>query len=218
MVKNIVYKMFAACVATIIVMTFSQASMATNGQVALNQHQGLYAEATLGADLYYLGVISVPDDSDMNLVKQGFPGFGYSAAIGYQFRPGGFALEGGFMQNFFDLSEDLRTGHGNERETVTESTTLYTPYAAMRWEFPIKQRLAFIPKLGIAYVKMKETTLSNDDQTVVYGAGTGMIIPYVGLGFSYALTQKIDVVLQYQGAVLGIAGAGLASLGLDYHF
>lgn len=46
----------------------------------------------------------------------------------------------------------------------------------------------------------------------------GLVLPFTGIGGSYALTEKVDLGLQYQGAIYGIAGAGALGLSFTYHF
>lgn len=41
---------------------------------------------------------------------------------------------------------------------------------------------------------------------------------YSSLGLSYAVTKQVDLGIQYQGAVFGIANAALTGIGLSYHF
>lgn len=99
-----------------------------------------------------------------------------------------FALEAGFMQNYL---------HDNYSHTNV-------PYLTTRFDVPVVDRINFIGKLGAMYASAPTKG--------------GIVLPYVGIGSSYALTPKVDFQVQYQGAVYGIAGAGLVSAGLTYHF
>lgn len=153
-----------------------------------NQHTGPYGEINLGINHYSWYFFPFASDTR---------GFGWNAAAGYNFTSI-FALEGGFMQNYLqgytsnsDGSEIVRTNHIN------------VPYTAMRFSAPIGERFALLGKLGVMAPNR---------------AGQGKILPYVGIGMSYALTDKLDVTAQYQGAVYGFFNAGLVSGGLTYHF
>ena len=65
---------------------------------------------------------------------------------------------------------------------------------------PFGDRFSFIGKLGAMAPQVS------------------ILLPFTGMGLSYAVTKKVDLSLQYQGAVYGIAGAGLAGVGFTYHF
>lgn len=118
----------------------------------------------------------------------GVIGAAVSAALGYNFTPG-FGLEGGIIQDEVDV---------NNGSSVT------VPYFTTRFTVPMGERFSFIGKLGLM-------------APVVPDEGA-FILPYTGIGISYAMTKNVDLSLQYQGAVYGIAGAGIAGLGLTYHF
>lgn len=121
----------------------------------------------------------------------GVNGAGLNIALGHLMTPG-FALEAGFMQNYINANVDN-----------TDTSHLNVPYATTRFNVPIDDRFSFIGKLGLGYA---------------FAKGNGVLLPYTGIGFSYALNKDIDITTQYQGLVLGIAGAGLLSLGVTYHF
>lgn len=126
--------------------------------------------------------------SEGNTSGSGIIGTGLNAAIGYNFTPI-FALEGGFTYAFADV---------NNGEKID------VPYVTTRFTAPIGNRLSFIGKVGlmVPYVPNEG----------------GMVLPYTGVGFGYALTKNLEANVQYQGAIYGIAGAGLLGLGLTYHF
>lgn len=119
----------------------------------------------------------------------GIEGLGASASLGYNFT-NIFALETGFMQNYAKFSNS--SNHTN------------VPYLTTRFNVPIGERFGFIGKLGAMYLSSPHDG--------------GIVLPYVGVGGSYALTKKLDIQVQYQGAVYGVAGVGLLSTGLTYHF
>jgi len=173
----------------------SSITLAQDNNATWNKHHGLYIDANAGTNLVYLGVIS----SEGNESNGGLYGFGYSIDIGYNFTPH-IAAEVGFMQNYINLDETFG-GDDEPNSNLREHSNI--PYASMKFILPIGERASFFGKLGAMYANAK---------------GEGIVLPYTGVGFSYAITKKIDVNVQYQGAVYGIAGAGLLSGGVSYHF
>jgi hypothetical protein len=85
---------------------------------------------------------------------------------------------------------DFNLNHGN----------LNTPYATTKLTVPLGDRFSFIGKIG------------------AMAPQAAILLPFTGVGVSYAMTKNVDFNLQYQGAVYGIAGAGLAGVGFTYHF
>ncbi len=120
----------------------------------------------------------------------GVLGMGWSAAVGHYITPR-FGLEAGFMQNYLHANINNRN-----------NTHINVAYGTTRFNVPIGDRVSFIGKLGLGYAF----------------ANAGALIPYTGVGLSYAVNDKIDITTQYQGLIVGIAGAGLLSVGLSYHF
>jgi opacity protein-like surface antigen len=161
-----------------------------------NRHQGFYVEANGGTNLYYFAVFSTGEDTSAS----GFTGGGWSAAVGYNFKPI-YAAEVGFMQNYAKFEDE-------EDDDIDVSTHTNVPYAAARFDVPIGDRFGFIAKLGL----MIPSIADNDVDAPT------LILPFVGVGGSYAITPNLDVSLQYQGAVYVIVGGGLFSGGLTYHF
>ena len=155
-----------------------------------NEHAGWYVEANAGVNAAFLAVSS----SDTKVAKYGYQGFGYNLNAGYNWRAGR-GIEAGFMQNYVSYTDDNNT---KQQEHVN------VPYTAVRFTVPMMQRGAFIAKVGVMAF--------DDPKDKQY-----LLLPYTGLGFSYALTHKVDVSAQYQGAVYGIINAGLLSAGLTYH-
>jgi hypothetical protein len=121
----------------------------------------------------------------------GVKGMGWNVALGHYITPR-FGLEAGFMQNY---AEATFNNHTNSHLNV--------PYATTRFNVPMGDRFSFIGKIGLGYA---------------FSGGNGILLPYTGVGFSYAVNQNVDITTQYQGLVLGIVGAGLLSLGITYHF
>lgn len=162
-----------------------------------NQYQGFYVEANTGVNVYNIKVFKS---------ESGLKGFGWNTAFGYRFTPH-FGVEGAFMYPLSSLS------------------------TAMRLTLPIGQRAAFFGKLGLMYA-FSTNKKSNDDNSSENNNGnegdsgndnkshstSSKILPYTGLGFSYALTQNLEMSVQCQGLVLGVVNAGLLSTGLTYHF
>lgn len=142
-----------------------------------------YVELNAGTNFYYAGVLSNHGTSG----GFGAEGFGWNANYGYHFSPL-FALEAGFMQNFF----------GYDR-----SSFLNVPFITTRYEIELSQPLFFIGKLGAMFPM---------------GKSSGVLLPYTGIGLGYRLSSKTDFNIQYQGAFYGVAGAGLLGIGFTYHF
>jgi hypothetical protein len=168
----------------------------TLAEPPFNEHQGFYAEVNAGPNIY-MGTLVINGTTNST---SGSQGAGWSAAVGYNFKPR-FGVEGGFMQNYAEYDTD-------DNEHVEAHTNI--PYVAMRFTVPLGQRAAFIAKLGGMYPFVTDT--ENNDTT------GGFLLPYTGVGFSYALTRQLDMSVQYQGAIYGIVNAGLMSAGLTYHF
>jgi opacity protein-like surface antigen len=162
-----------------------------------NAHHGFYVEANGGTNLYFLGFISDAGSAS----SSGFEGSGWGAAVGYNFLPK-VALEGGFIQNYAQYSEDGNTAWGH--------TNL--PYITARFTMPLGDRFAFLAKTGLMAISVDAESSDANASTPT------IVLPFIGLGASYALTSKLDITAQYQGAVYGVVNAGLLSAGLTYHF
>ncbi len=177
---------------------FSQIALAEEGQQEdqWNRHQGFFGELNLGTNLIYLGAFSSAGDASGG----GFIGFGWALSGGYYFKPA-HAIEGGFMQNHADYDD---TQGGVEIEERTNSNIAYL---AWRGTVPIHDRFAFFGKLGVMLFSVPQTDES-----------PWALLPYTGLGASYAITPNIECSIQYQGAVYLIAGAGALTGGITYHF
>ncbi len=170
----------------------------TPPEQAWNKHKGMFIEANVGPNLY-AGVIVTENNT---FSSSGFQGAGWSAALGYNFS-NNFGLEGGFMQNYAHYEI-------NDESNVSAHTNL--PYMAMRFTVPIGNKLAFIAKLGGMYA-----WINGSDNSDNGGSTDKILLPYSGIGFSYALTPKLEITSQYQGAIYGVVNAGLLSAGLTYH-
>jgi opacity protein-like surface antigen len=118
----------------------------------------------------------------------GVAGASLGAALGYSYTPY-YGLEGGLLTALVDLNR------GNQ---------IYAPYISTRWTLPLGNRFSLLAKLGLMVPFVPRDG--------------GVILPLTGVGASYAVTEKMDLGLQYQGAIYGIAGAGNLGVSLTYHF
>lgn len=155
-----------------------------------NEHAGWYVEANAGTNLALVAISA----SDTKVTEYGYEGFGYNINAGYNWRPGR-AIELGFMQNYVTYVDN---------NNVRQSDYVNIPYTAVRFTLPMMQRGAFIAKVGVMGF--------DDPKHKEY-----LLLPYTGFGFSYAVTHKVDISAQYQGAIYGIVNAGLLSAGITYH-
>lgn len=182
-----------------------------------NEHTGFFVEGNVGGNAY-LTAIAVSDDT---FSHAGVYGMGWSAALGYKFTEG-FGLEAGFMQNYaeYDLEDDdddddddhFGRDDDDEEENVAGNTNI--PYAAMRFTFPIGDQFAILAKLGAMHVSIDvDDEEEADDVDDAY-----IVLPFTGVGVSYAVTPEVELLVQYQGAIYGIVNAGLLSGGVVYNF
>lgn len=170
-----------------------------------NRHEGPYAEMNLGTGLAYFGVITSETDTS----DAGINGFSWVGALGYSFTPH-HAVEGGFGQWYteFENDDEYMDEKGNIQVRVEEvETQLNFGYLAWRGTVPIKDRFAFFGKLGGMFISIPDT----DEEA-------WMILPYSGIGLSYAVTPQLELNVQYQGAVYVLAGAGAVTAGVTYRF
>lgn len=186
----------------------AQLALADDGQLKQqwNKHQGYYAEVNMGTNLYYLGAFSSAGEASTG----GFQGFGWCAAGGYNFTAT-HAIEGGFMQNYLTFEDD-------DGEAEADShTNIY--YIAWRGTVPIKERFSFFGKVGAMAITVPEVEVkTKGTEEDVDTSDNFLVLPFTGLGVSYAITPKIDFTVQYQGAVYLIIGAGALTGGITYHF
>lgn len=77
------------------------------------------------------------------------------------------------------------------------------PIVSTRFIFQLTDCFNFITKLGVMAPMSEQQTM-------------GLI--YTGVGLTYAVTKKVDLGIQYQGAIFGVANAGLVGIGFTYHF
>lgn len=188
---------------------------AASDSQAYDVHQGSYVEANVGTNAFYLGVFSTSGDT----ITNGTNGFGASLAYGYQPHPGGTAYEIGYVRNEINVTEE---SDQNSTIKLNGDLNVNTIYTAFRWEVPIGDKFAFIPKVGLMFNRVSEDKLTRTIDGQVYtadsGFSEGLVLPYVSLGAAYAITPKVSIMAQYQGFVIGIIGAGLLGAGVDVHF
>ena len=167
-------------------------SVAFADEMDFNRHHGFYAEITGGTNAYYAGVLS----SRVSLPQGGIEGGAVGVALGYHFTPT-IALD-------FSPSVALEVGNIVSFIQINHGMNADMPYVTSRFDVPIGSRINFIAKLGGMAI-------------LAPGVG-GLVLPFTGVGFSYAVTKNLEVAAQYQGAFYGIAAVGMAALGLTYHF
>ncbi len=159
---------------------------------SLNHHTGWYSDVQLGTNwlISPFGLLGIT--SLMN-------SWGWEADLGYNLTPH-FGFEGGFIQSYssYTINNDQ-----------TEQEGYYNiPYGAMKVNITLGERLSTFFKLGAMYA----------DANFPGGNTKSSAYPYGSVGFSLALTPKVDLTAQYQGAFYGLLNYGLLGLGLTYHF
>jgi hypothetical protein len=164
---------------------------------AWNRHTGPYVEAGVGTGFSYLGVLAQDFDPSGSAVR----GFSWVGSAGYSFTTH-HAVETGFAQWYTTFEDDDVV---EDREVDGH---LNVGYVAWRGTLFVQDRSSFFFKLGAMAVSVPET--ETDDAWAV--------VPFTGVGFSYAVTPQIDLSLQYQGGVYVVASAGALTLGAGYHF
>ncbi len=172
---------------------------AAQTDLAMNRHAGAYVEANLGVNMYSAGIFS----SEHKSVNSGINGYAFNTAVGYYLNDY-FGLEGGFTRSSLKL---------NDSDDSSFYQNINAPYASMRFNVPIGERFSFIAKLGVMYACAVDDKHDSTD-----GRYIGIALPYTGIGVSYAVTPKVDLTVQYQGAVYGVVNAGVMTGGVTYHF
>lgn len=118
----------------------------------------------------------------------GIVGAGVNGAVGYYFSPI-LAAEAGYIEDYVDINR---------------SDTIHVPYLAARFTADLGERFSMFAKLGLMVPSMPNVAT--------------LVLPYTGVGMAYAVNHDMDVNVQYQGAIYGLAGGGLLGVGLTYHF
>ena len=156
-----------------------------------NRHQGFFAEGTLGYTfVWFAGEIGGSDFAEGDGA-----GLGWTLGGGYMFRDWVGAEVGyfGFSPEVSDEEEEISIGGG---------------YLAARFNIPIHDRFSVIIKAGLIGLFV------SDEEEDYVGGGA----PFTGLGAAYAVTDKIDLLIQLQGPNMIILGANVLSGGITYHF
>lgn len=172
-------------------------SFAANADTISNHHTGAYLEGMAGTNLYELGYFA----SDGRGAMGGVSGYALSAALGYN-TTYWFGLEGGYIRSMNSYQDEHTKYQG-----------INAPYASTRFTIPLSERFSLLAKVGAMYANgdMKKNHTSEFENH-------GIVLPFVGIGASYAVTSNVDVTAQYQGAVYGLVNAGALTAGLTYHF
>lgn len=153
--------------------------------------KSFYIDAGLGVVAAYEAVGGAKAES---------AGLSWNGAVGYN-TSRKFALEMGV------LGARLKGGSNSN------DLTGYAPYLATKFIVPVSQKFAFNFKLGLTYLNSRLTNAGKNSKS-----SGSTVLPFTGVGLSYAVTPNIDINLHYQGLVYVIAGAGQAGAGITYHF
>ena len=82
--------------------------------------------------------------------------------------------------------------------TVSANAHANTVYLAARWDITIGDRFAFIPKIGGMYVSIPNVSVSTTQNGKHYSGtldGLSLVLPFVGLGASYSITNQLALTL-----------------------
>ena len=113
--------------------------------------------------------------------------------------PGG-SVVGGYQFNSMFGGELGYTDYKNSREmagsTMIAKTEHYAVDLAATGRYPLYNQFSALGKLGAAYSYAQKMAISSGSS-----ASANSLSPYWGLGLSYSLTQKVDVIGQFAEAV-----------------
>lgn len=185
-------KRFFVLIILTMAVCFFPLSAAIAGDISFNRHTGPYVEANAGYTFAWVTGSFFGNDFS----KGAAVGFGWNVAGGYMFKDW-IGAEVGYLQFNPEIEED----------TYDDTASVGGAYLAARFNIPIKDRFSFITKVGVMTL-----SVSGDEDALTSGA------MFTGIGVGYALTDKIDLSLQFQGPNFIILGAGVLSGGLTYHF
>lgn len=115
-----------------------------------------------------------------------------------QFGSFGVNTNGGYQFSKHVAAELGYTNYGLGLNNVDIAAKFIMPIRADNNDFTL------FTKIGPAYV------FTND--------GDGSLIPMLGVGASYGLSDNLDATIQAQGVTVGFFSLGLVSTGLTYHF
>lgn len=163
-------------------------------ETSFNRHLGPFAEASAGYTYAWAsGEIAGSDFAEGAAV-----GFGWSIGGGYMFKDW-VGAEAGYLQ----FNPEVEAG------SLEPEVTVGGLYLTSRFNIPVKDRFSVVLKAGVMSLSVSEDEY---DDAVSTGA------PFTGIGIGYALTEKIDLRVQFQGPNLIFLGAGVLSGGVTYHF
>jgi len=167
-------------------LALSTASIAATTRVAAanmntNNAAGVYISGNLGYGDVDVKLPSVPGAS---LSKRGFA---WSTAVGYQFNQY-IAVEGGYIQ-FADLKARA-TANSDSLTITTDAVDL-----AVKGIYPINDQFSVFGKAGAAYLSHKGVLTANS-MTITVRDSEHRIVPLLGVGASYSITQNWAVDVQ----------------------
>jgi OOP family OmpA-OmpF porin len=162
--------------------------------VSFNRHVGPFAEASAGYTFgWAAGGAFGNDFADGTGI-----GFGWTVSGGYMFKDW-IGIEAGYLK----FSPDV------EFEDEESDASVGGFFLAARFNIPVKERFSVVLKAGAMSLSASE---KEDEEAITAGA------PFTSIGAGYALTDKIDLRVQFQGPNLIFLGAGILSGGITYHF
>ncbi len=158
-----------------------------------------YVDAAVGSTIGYVAFVTVDED---DFTETGSGGLGASAALGYQFTDR-ISLEGGYVH--YDYSE------------MNDHTdfALHGPYIAFKRTIPLPGNFSLFAKLGAIYTIYEDNEEEEDDDDDHLNS---LLLPFLGVGAAYSITEHISVNAQYSGPNVLLAGLGMFSAGLTIHF
>jgi hypothetical protein len=187
-------KRFLVLVIFTMALCFIPLNAAFAGDISFNRHTGPYIEANAGYTFAWVTGSFFGND----FAQGAAVGFGWNVGGGYMFKDW-LGAEVGYLQFNPEVEDD----------TNDDTASVGGGYLAARFNIPIKDRLSFIIKVGGMTL-----SVSGDEHEDAITSGA----MFTGIGVGYALTDKIDLSLQFQGPNLIFLGAGVLSGGLTYHF
>ena len=206
-----------ACIA-MLACNFVYAQQQNQAQITM-QRQGWYGEATVGTGVFALALVTTFG----TFTKAGSGGIGGTVALGYQFHPGGVALEGGLIRWYGEATETSNRAGPDKKQIQLQTTpTFSVPYLAVRWDLPVfNSKLSFIPKLGVMAPTLLSADYSKIENNVKYTYhedGASLVLPLMGIGLGYNLSPHTNLALEYQGLMAGLVNVGFLSAGITFHF
>jgi len=175
-----------------------------------NLHLGFYIEAGVGGNAFYA---FLPDSRSTAKML----GWGVPVAVGYDFLQH-VAAEAGFIYST-DLNAAVQGTAIGITASASAAAKLYIPYMAIRFSVPVGQRINVIFKLGGMYPYGTVKLEGGVGGITATGRISGeQLLPFSGIGATYAVLPKLDINIMYQGAVYVLASGAVLSVGVTYHF